>query len=78
MKHLKMILLCLLAAVSTGLWAQKQEFTLEDAILTPRKFIPEAYLNVQWSPSGARWAHYDAVKGMQAPNASGCVSGSSW
>ncbi len=73
MKHLKMLLLCLLAAVSTGLWAQKQEFTLEDAILTPRKFIPEAYLNVQWSPSGARWAHYDAVKGelvLETPSGS--------
>lgn len=62
MKHLKHFLLIALATVATGLWAQKKEFTLSDAILSARQFYPVSYYNVQWSPSGTRWARYDTEK----------------
>lgn len=63
MKRTRFFLLALLALFSAGISAQKKDFTLSDALLTPGKFYPEPYANVQWAPGGARWAHYDTVKG---------------
>ena len=56
----KLALLAIASVFSAGLWAQKKELTLDEVFLSPGKFKPEAYSGVQWSPSGAQWAHYDA------------------
>lgn len=62
MKFFKSILLGAALLCATVLSAQKKEFTLSDAILSARQFYPVAYSNVQWSPSGARWARFDTEK----------------
>ena len=63
MKRTKTLFLLLLALCAAGLSAQKKEFTLSDALLSPGKYYPERYAYVQWAPNGARWAHYDTTKG---------------
>ena len=62
MKTLKRITFLFCIALSMSVFAQKNRVTLDEAVLTPSKFRPDTYVNIAWSPSGARWAYYDSAK----------------